>query len=176
MAFRRTRRSPAESRFLIWSHAVLPHRARHDAGGIRRKPDPLVGDPRAVHVVTARRRTACRPDRDSCSPCTCGAARSARMPVVTFHSGSVCTATVAANVERLSLGIEKEIRPVEQQEFGTRPGHRVVERVRAIAERDAHRLRAGRPDPPRVVVELVPGQRLAVAGRLERRRPIARSC
>ena len=71
------------------------------------------------------------------------------------------TLTVAGKSSRPALGIQKEVRPVEEQEIGTRPRVRVVERVGLIVERD----RRPRPRPSdgraRCRIELVPDERVA---------------
>ncbi len=74
-------------------------------------------------------------------------------------------------VRAAPLGIEEEVRPVEHQEVRARPRHGVVERIGAVVEVDADLRRAGRHDAPRVVVGLLPRERLAGGGRREIRDP-----
>ena len=64
-----------------------------------------------------------------------------------------------AGVEAAPLGVGKDVGAVEEREVGTRPRHRVVERVGDVVEAHRHAAAAGGADAPGVRVQLVPLER-----------------
>ena len=65
-------------------------------------------------------------------------------------------------VEAPAVGIEKDIRAVEEAEIGAGPGDGAVDRVGEIRERDRHLLAGFGVDSPGLVVEHPPVGGLAV--------------
>ena len=72
-------------------------------------------------------------------------------------------------IEPDALRIREDVGAVDEEEVGPGPRHRVVEGVGEEVEPDLDRPRRGDPDPPGVVIGLVPGDRLAPARGRERR-------
>ena len=120
---------------MICSHAVCRTAPRDRAGRIRRKPDPLLGDARAVDVEL--------PDEERHVDeivIVRGGERSRRRHRGARHSRRDVPVGLRVDddggrvLERLALGIHEDVGAVEEKKVRLRPGDSVVERVGDIAK------------------------------------------
>ena len=142
-------------------------RGLHRPRGIRGEAHPRAGNQRAVEVEL--------PDEERMVHELVVARRAPRARAGLRHAGDHAPGFFRLHrdgrgkVERAPFGIQKEVRPVEEQEILARPALRVVERVGLVLKFHGDRPAVVRDDPPGVRPGLVPRERFSSRGRRELR-------